>query len=248
MTNSARCCSFSARGLSSLTSWPLEYSVAPSVRSYSFNAVGVSRTNKRSPALIFASGSGAVKVLSVLRMPYTCIPPSVFSRISVKLRPSAQLPDGTCKCAVNIRGPLFSKLGERSGKIRGASNHKYKIPMEPAIMAGKKKSNIPILSKPMSLATLTTNKLVEVPIVVVIPPSKVAKPIGSNNPEGLALVRIATLSIIGNNNTTIGVLLTTALSSAETTKVINTESIGLKPQSLANTLPTGSNAPVRTMP
>jgi len=94
----------------------------------------------------------------------------------------------------------------------------------------------------MSDATLTTSKLVEVPIVVVMPPNNVAKPIGIKMPDGELLVRIATFSMIGNNKTTIGVLFTTALSSAETTNVISIDNSGLTPHSFANILPTGSSA------
>ena len=105
-----------------------------------------------------------------------------------------------------------------------------------------------IVSSPISEATLTTNKLVDVPIVVVIPPNRVAKPIGIKMPEGDVLVRKATLSMIGSNSTTIGVLFTTALSKAETINVINTDSNGLMAQIFAKPRPTGSSAPVRTMP
>ena len=105
-----------------------------------------------------------------------------------------------------------------------------------------------MVSKPMSEATLTTNRLVDVPMVVVMPPSKVAKPIGIKMREGDDFVRIATFNKMGKSKTTIGVLFTTALNKAETIRVLNTDNVGLNAQSFAKARPTGSNAPVRTMP
>jgi len=115
-----------------------------------------------------------------------------------------------------------------------------------AIKAGTIKSNIPIRGSPMSLATLTTSRLVDVPMVVVMPPTKVASPMGSSIGDESVFVRSATLIKIGNSKTTIGVLLTTALSEPAMIKVSNNESAGLIFHILAKFRPTGSNAPVRT--
>ena len=52
------------------------------------------------------------------------------------------------------------------------------MPTLPARTAGTRKSNIPILARPMSAAMDTTSRLVEVPMVVVIPPSSVENPMG----------------------------------------------------------------------
>ena len=98
----------------------------------------------------------------------------------------------------------------------------------------------------MSAATETTNKFVEVPIVVHIPPTSVAKPIGINTPEGERFVRNETLTKIGNSSTTTGVLLINALSTAPSTSVNNKDNIGLMRHSFASDRPIGSSAPVRT--
>ena len=55
--------------------------------------------------------------------------------------------------------------------------------MAPAVAAGTKKSNMPMRGSPRSAATETTSRLVEVPMVVVMPPMRVAKPIGISTEE-----------------------------------------------------------------
>ena len=53
----------------------------------------------------------------------------------------------------------------------------------PAMAAGRAKSNMPKRVMPRSSATLTTSRLVEVPIVVVMPPTMVANAIGISTPD-----------------------------------------------------------------
>ena len=144
------------------------------------------------------------------------------------------------------RGELSSNGVSRSETKSGAISHKYAIPITEAILAGSKKSNIENFSTPMSAATETTKRFVEVPIVVHIPPTSVANPIGINTPEGERLVRKETLIKIGSNSTTTGVLFTKALNTAPISKVRSKEIFGLSCQSLASDLPIGSSAPVRT--
>lgn len=98
----------------------------------------------------------------------------------------------------------------------------------------------------MSEATETTSKLVEVPMVVHMPPTSVAKPIGINTPEGERLVRNETLTNTGSSSTTTGVLFINALNTAPITSVSNKDSNGLMRQSFASERPMGSSAPVRT--
>ena len=107
---------------------------------------------------------------------------------------------------------------------------------------------MPISFSPISAATDTTSRLVEVPIVVPIPPNSVARPIGISTLEGERPVRIATLTRIGSSRTTIGVLLTKALRTAASTSVSNSDSCGQRPHSLDRIRPSGSSAPVRTSP
>ena len=119
---------------------------------------------------------------------------------------------------------------------------------KPAIDAGPMKSNMLKASMPMSSATLTTSRLVEVPMVVAIPPRMLAKPIGIRVPDGDSPVRIATPTRIGSISTTIGVLLMKALSTAVTRIVANSETPGQRRHRRASRRPTGSSAPVRISP
>lgn len=79
--------------------------------------------------------------------------------------------------------------------------------MLPAITAGMRKSNMSSRLKPISAATETTSRFVEVPMVVHVPPSKVASPMGIRTEEAFILVRSETLINMGRNNTTTGTLL-----------------------------------------
>ena len=118
----------------------------------------------------------------------------------------------------------------------------------PAMAAGTAKSNMPNCSSPKSLATATTSKLVDVPMVVAMPPTSVAKPIGISTLVAGALARRQALMRIGSKRTTTGVLLTNADSTAPTTSVASKERNGARAQARPSALPTGSSAPVTTIP
>ena len=96
----------------------------------------------------------------------------------------------------------------------------------------------------MSRAIPTTSKLVDVPIVVDMPPTIVASPIGSMTPDTGNLARSDAPTRIGINNTTIGVLFMNALSIAPATSVTNSASTGLEDQARLTTVASGCNAPV----
>ena len=85
-------------------------------------------------------------------------------------------------------------------------------------------------------------------MVVAMPPTSVASPIGIRMPDALVPARSETLTRIGSSNTTIGVLLTKALSRPASTSVSSSVSCGLCDQMRASRRPTGSSAPVRTRP
>jgi hypothetical protein len=122
------------------------------------------------------------------------------------------------------------------------------MPTPPAKSAGTTKSNIPIRSNPISEATEITSKLVEVPIVVHVPPKRLAKPMGIKSEDADLPVRIDTEIKMGRKRTTTGTLLMKALIKALRSKVTRKVAPGLIFQSLAIALPTGSSAPVRTIP
>lgn len=175
-------------------------------------------------------------------------PPPLFSISSARVLPFAKPSSSTNRCAENTRGEVSDKSVLRTGSKRGAINHKYSIPIPAAMAVGMKKSNICRRRIPMSAATDTTSRLVEVPMVVLMPPTSVAKPIGINIPEADVFVRNETLIRIGSNSTTIGTLFTKALSIAPTISVNSSESCGLIRHRRARPRPTGSRAPVRTSP
>ena len=121
-------------------------------------------------------------------------------------------------------------------------------PMPPAIIAGKTKSNISNLGPPNSAERLTTNRFVEVPTLVAIPPTRVAKPMGIKTSEGELLLLEQTPINIGNSKTTTGVLFTNADSMAPKIKVIRKAIPGLLFQIFPRKLPRGTSAPVLTNP
>jgi hypothetical protein len=114
--------------------------------------------------------------------------------------------------------------------------------------AGSAKSNIPKRSRPRWFATLTTSRFVDVPMVVAMPPTRVAKPMGRRMPDGDDDVRRQTLMRMGSSRTTMGVLFTNADSTAPTMSVIRNDRNGARLQILPSNRPTGSSAPVRTRP
>ena len=72
----------------------------------------------------------------------------------------------------------------------------------------------------------TTSRLVEVPIVVDMPPMMVASPIGNITPETGNLTRMETPTRIGISSTTIGVLFMNALRIAPAINVTSNASNG----------------------
>lgn len=84
--------------------------------------------------------------------------------------------------------------------------------------------------------------------MVAIPPTSVAKPIGMSTDAAEVDVRRQTPMRMGSSKTTIGVLLTNAESTAPTTRVARNETNGARPHIRPRNRPTGSSAPVRTIP
>ena len=110
--------------------------------------------------------------------------------------------------------------------------------------AGSRKSNMPISLRPIS-ATETTSRLVEVPIVIPHSAQQRGQTHRHQHTGGRTPVRIATLTRIRSSRTTIGVLLTKALSSAARTRVSSSDSCGQRPHNLDRIRPSGSSAPVQ---
>ena len=76
----------------------------------------------------------------------------------------------------------------------------------------------------------TTSRLVEVPMVVAMPPISVARPTGISTRDGGRRLRKAEATSTGNSITTIGVLFKKALKTAASSKVSNIANWGALPQ------------------
>ena len=120
--------------------------------------------------------------------------------------------------------------------------------MLPATSAGNAKSNIPNCGPPSSAERLTTSRFVDVPILVAMPPTSVANPIGISTVAGELLFLMQTPIRIGSSRTTTGVLFTNADSAAPTSRVIRNANAAFFFQTRPSRLPRGTSAPVRTSP
>ena len=96
----------------------------------------------------------------------------------------------------------------------------------------------------MSREIPTTSKLVDVPMVVDIPPIIVARPIGNITSETGNLTRMETPTRIGNSNTTMGVLFRNALRMPAANRVTSVASRGRVDQALLTIVASGCSAPV----
>ena len=97
---------------------------------------------------------------------------------------------------------------------------------------------------PWSRASDTISRLVEVPIVVAMPPMITAKFMGISMREAELPARIARPITTGISTTTTGVSLMKALSSIAVTSSASSATCLLKAQSRASSRATGSSAPV----
>ena len=139
------------------------------------------------------------------------ISPLVSLIISDNSLPAANPSSFMSNWLLKIRGDVSDNGGVLSGNNLGAINHKKRIPTPPTIATGNIKSNIEKSRIPVSRARPTTNKFVEVPMVVDMPPMIAAKPIGIITLETGNLVLNETPTNIGINRTMIGVLFIKAL-------------------------------------
>ena len=101
---------------------------------------------------------------------------------------------------------------------------------------------------PRSLAIETTSRLVDVPIVVDMPPIRMAALTGISVCEAGIPPCCASCTRIGNNSTSTGVSLTTMLIAAASASVTNNPSQRLTRQTRVSTHAAGSSAPVTTSP
>ena len=96
---------------------------------------------------------------------------------------------------------LAEELAKQDPKLR-VLKFRRNYGQTPAMAAGTTKSNIWILGKPMSATMETTSRLVDVPMVVLMPPTMVASPIGNRMPEVGDWLRMAAPISIGSISTT----------------------------------------------
>ena len=143
-----------------------------------------------------------------------------------------------------MRGEVSAIGGVRSGSRRGATSHRKISATPPTNVTGSTHSNNENSCIPRSREIPTTNRLVDVPIVVDIPPMMVARPIGSITPDTGNFARSEAPTRIGMSNTTIGVLFMKALRIAPAISVVNKATAGCFDQALLTTLASGCRAPV----
>ena len=90
----------------------------------------------------------------------------------------------------------------------------------------------------------TTSRLVDVPMVVDMPPMMVARPIGIMTSDTGNLDRSEAPTRMGMSRTTIGVLFMNALSTAPATSVATSASTGRDDHARPTTFASGCSAPV----
>ena len=95
----------------------------------------------------------------------------------------------------SFHAEVIDKVGKLLGRTQGADAgtglkmYQQALKLNPTSAIGSAKSNMPKLRTPMSRATDTTSRLVEVPMVVAMPPISADRPIGMRMPEALVPVR-----------------------------------------------------------
>ena len=170
--------------------------------------------------------------------------PSALASTSDKVLPSANPPSFTFSCALKIRGDVSAIGGVLSGNKRGATSHRNSKPAPPTIATGNTHSNIVNSCIPRSWEIPTTSRLVDVPIVVDMPPMIVARPMGNMTPDTGNFARNEAPTRIGMSSTTIGVLFMNALRIAAATRVVSSARTGRVDQARLTTLARGNSAPV----
>ena len=110
------------------------------------------------------------------------------------------------------------------------------------------KWNTPIGGNPMSVAIPTTRRLVDVPMVVAIPPINTALLTGINVCEAGIPPRAARDTRMGSNNTMTGVSFTIMLRNMASTSVTSRPSWRLNRHTFVSVRAAGSSAPVVTRP
>ncbi len=143
-----------------------------------------------------------------------------------------------------MRGASSNDGVERSGSTFGPMSHRSRIPAEPASTTGRVKSNMPNGASPSREAISATSRLVEVPIVVAMPPMLVANPTGISTPVTDVCVRRQTATSTGSTMATSGVLFMNMLAAATPNSVASSPRRGLRAQKLPSRRATTCSAPV----
>ena len=120
-----------------------------------------------------------------------------------------------------------------SGSSRGAISQRYGSATAKAVAAVAVNANSPSGSMPRSVAIDRTSRLVDVPMLVIMPPARIAKFTGINVRDAECPVRSARLRSIGSISTSTGVSLTKALATPATTSVTSSPSETVESPELA---------------
>ena len=120
-------------------------------------------------------------------------------------------------------------MAPRSGTSKGAMNKTYTKPISARTLPGTKKSKNPIGGKPKFVTTPATNRFVEEPMPVVIPPKIEAKLSGIKKRLTGIPMRSVNALMIGMKMTTTGVLLRTLETTATGIRLITRPRRALPP-------------------
>lgn len=115
---------------------------------------------------------------------------------------------------------------------------------EPAITTGNANSNMCNSGMPRRADTSATSRLVDVPIVVAMPPMMVEKPMGISTSVTGICVRMQTATSTGSIIATRGVLFMNMLPAAAANMAKSKPPLGLRPQTLASARVIVCKAPV----
>ena len=175
------------------------------------------RSTTRSPSASVTSGNCRRRLSSPRSTSITRIPGCLKIETSIAFAPISGEPSGTTtsvKYFIRLRLPSRSAIESRFGRKRGTRIH---MVAKPAIITQNPSGAISKSPKgtiPCARATPSTSRFVEVPIIVIIPPSTVWYDSGISSFDGASPIECASCTVTGIITATSGVLLVKAEATA----------------------------------
>ncbi len=149
----------------------------------------------------------------------TRMPSRLKVATSITREPISGDPSGTTTSVKNfmrLRGPSRSAMESRLGRKRGTSSHMVMNPTTVTAIPSGAISKRPNGARPCARATPSTSRLVDVPIMDIMPPSTVRYDSGISSFDGASPMVWASCTVTGIINATSGVLLVKAELTART--------------------------------